>query len=167
MAHLMSLHHRRIGMIYGVGAPEWAEDRLVPYKESLKAAGLFDSKLIVECGPSIEDAYQAARKLLVAPTRPTAMVVINDLLAFGVLRAAGDLNLRVPKDLSLVSYDDIPMAKYMVPRLTTVSKDALDLGREAFKLLLARIQDPERPRQKHVRPARFVLRESTAIAPDV
>jgi LacI family transcriptional regulator len=167
MAHLLALGHRRIGMIYGVEAPEMADDRLIPYKEMLMAADLFDPHLIVECGPTIEDGYQAALKLLQGPLRPTAIVAINDLLAIGVLRAAADLGLAVPQDLSLVSYDDIPMAKYLVPRLTTVSKDALRLGREAFNLLFERIQNPERPRQQKVNPARFIVRESTGTAPTI
>jgi LacI family transcriptional regulator len=165
MAHLLSLQHRRIGMIYGVEAPEMGDDRLTPYQESLRSAGLFDQRLVAECGPTIEDGYQAALKLLQAPSRPTAVIVINDLLAIGVLRAAADLGLHVPRDLSLVSYDDIPMAKYMAPRLTTVSKDALRLGHEAFKLLLERIRNPDRPRQMQVEPARFIIRESTGSAP--
>jgi LacI family transcriptional regulator len=152
-------------MIYGVGAPEMADDRLTPYQETLRAVGLFDKDLIAECGPTIEDGYQAALKLLQTFSRPTALVAINDLLAVGVLRAAADLGLDVPRDLSLVSYDDIPMAKYLVPRLTTVSKDALRLGRDAFKLLLERIQNPERPRQQQIEPARFIIRESTGPAP--
>ncbi|HZQ06461.1 MAG TPA: LacI family DNA-binding transcriptional regulator [Anaerolineae bacterium] len=165
LAHLLSLHHRRIGMVYGVEAPEMADDRLTPYQETLKAAGLFDQELLMKCGPTIEDGYQAALQLLQRPKRPTALIAINDLLAIGVLRAAGDLGLCVPTDVSLVSYDDIPMAKYMVPRLTTISKDALHLGREAFKLLLERIKNPNRPRQRLVHPARFILRESTGPAP--
>jgi LacI family transcriptional regulator len=166
MAHLLSLQHRRIGMIYGVEVPEMADDRLSPYQETLKMAGLYDPDLIVECGPTIEDGYQAALQLLRRTSRPTALIAINDLLAIGVLRAAADLGLRVPADLSLVGYDDIPMAKYLTPRLTTVSKDAYRLGREAFQLLLERIQNPVQPRQRQVDPARFIIRESTAIAPD-
>jgi LacI family transcriptional regulator len=165
MAYLLSLHHRRIGMIYGVGGSELGEDRLVPYQDSLRAAGLFDPELVVECGPTLEDGYRAALKLLQLPARPTAVLAINDLLAIGALRAAGDLNLRVPDDLSLVGYDDIPMAQYLVPRLTTVSKDAFRLGREAFQLLLARIQEPDRPRQRISFPARVVIRDSTGPAP--
>jgi len=165
MAYLLSLHHRRIGMIYGVGGSELGEDRLVPYQDSLRTAGLFDPGLVVECGPTLEDGYRAALKLLQLPARPTAVLAINDLLAIGALRAAGDLNLRVPDDLSLVGYDDIPMAQYLVPRLTTVSKDAFRLGREAFQLLLARIQEPDRPRQRVISPARLVIRDSTGLAP--
>jgi LacI family transcriptional regulator len=166
IAHLLSLRHRRIGLICGVSARELAEDRLQPYQDSLRAAGLpIEPELIIECGPTIEDGYQAAQKLLQLPERPTAVMAINDLLAIGVLRAVGDLSLRVPADLSLVSYDDIPMANYLVPRLTTATKDVLRLGREAFKMLLARIADPDRPRQRDYYPARLIVRESTGPAP--
>ena len=126
---------------------------------------MFAQSLVLECGPTIEDGYRAALDLLRRPDRPTALVAINDLLAIGVLRAAGDLGLRVPQDLSLVGYDDIPLSSYTVPRLTTVSKDALRSGRDAFQLLLERIQNPDRPRQRRVNSARFIIRESTGRAP--
>ncbi len=165
--YLLSLGHRRIGLIYGVQVPELGDDRLSPYQEILKTAGLFDQDLIAECGPTIEDGYQAALKLLRNKSRPTALIAINDLLAIGILRAAGDLGLAIPRDLSLVGYDDIPMAKYMVPRLTTVSKDAFHAGQAAFKLLSARIQNPDLPRQRKASPARFIIRESTGPAPSL
>jgi len=163
--YLLSLGHRRIGMIYGVQVSELGEDRLFPYQDTLRAAGLFDPALIARCGPTIAEGYQAALRLLKLPARPTALISINDLLAIGILRAAGDLGLAIPGDLSVVGYDDIPLASFMVPRLTTVSKDAFHAGQEAFKLLLARIQDPDLPKQKKVSPARFIVRESTGPAP--
>ncbi len=166
MTYLLSLGHHRIGMIYGVRQPIIAEDRLTPYRESLQEAGLtVEPDLIVKCGPTIDDGYQAAVKLLKSPTRPSALISVNDMLAVGVLRAAADLDLRVPDDLSLVSYDDIPMSKYLVPRLTTVSKDAVKSGKEAVKLLLARIQQPDRPLQRVDIPIRLIVRESTGSCP--
>jgi LacI family transcriptional regulator len=169
MDYLLSLGHRRIGLIYGiggVGGHELADDRMQPYLASLEAAGIsIDHDLILECGPTIEDGYQASRRLLELPSRPTAIVAINDLLAIGALRAAADLGLQVPKDISFVSYDDIPMANYLQPRLTTVTKDALNSGRKAFEVLLARIQTPDLPRQVVHSPARLIIRESTGPAP--
>lgn len=166
MDYLLSLQHRRIGMIYGIKPPIVAEDRLIPYKECLQAAGLpVDQALIAQCGPTIENAYQAAHELLQLQSRPSALIAINDMLAVGVLRAAADLGLRVPTDLSLVSYDDIPMAKYLVPRLTTVSKEAVQFGQEAVRLLLARIEEPDRPIQHIDMPIRLIVRESTGPAP--
>jgi LacI family transcriptional regulator len=166
MSYLFSLGHQRIAMIYGVGGHELAEDRLQPYRASLEAEGIpFDGDLVQECGPTIKDGYQATKKLLERKARPTAIITINDLLAIGALRAAADLKLNVPNDLSLVGYDDIPMADYMIPRLTTVTKDAYMLGMQAFEMLLARIQDPDLPRQLIQHPARLIIRESTGRAP--
>ncbi len=166
MRYLFSLHHRRIGLVYGVYAHDLAEDRLQPYVDSLHANNLpVDQDLLVECGPTIEDGYQAAVKLLQLPARPTAIIAINDLLAFGVMRAASDLGLKVPDDLSVVGYDDITISNYITPRLTTVTKDALNLGRKAFATLLTRIQNPDVPRQKYFHAAKLIIRKSTGAAP--
>lgn len=166
MKHLLSLQHRRIGFIYGIAVPDLGTDRLSAYQESLQAAGLpFEPGLIVACGPTIEDSYRATRQLLEAPSRPTALLVINDLLAIGALRAIKDLNLDVPRDISLFGYDDIPLSKYLIPRLSTASKDGEKMGREATRLLLARLQDPDRPPQQIRLHARLILRESTGPAP--
>ena len=167
MSHLLSLGHKRIGIILGVARPAMAVDRLDPYQESLRAAGLpVDPALIAECGPAIEEGYQAALRLLKLPSRPTALIAINDLLALGALRAAADLGLRISEDLSLVGFDDIFVDTYLVPRLTSVSKDTVDIGREAVRLVLERIQNPDRPRQIVNRAARFIPRESTGPAPN-
>jgi LacI family transcriptional regulator len=153
-------------MIYGVGGHELAEDRLQPYRASLEAAGIpFDADLVQECGPTIRDAYQATKKLLELKARPTAIITINDLLAIGALRAAADLELNIPNDLSIIGYDDIPMSDYLIPRLTTVTKDAYKLGIQAFEMLMARIQNPDLPRQLIEHTPRLILRESTGQAP--
>ncbi len=179
MVHLLELGHRRIGLIYGVRAARDASesehppvdlsgglDRLLTYQECLQEAGIpVDPALIIPCGTSLEDGYRAAQQLLELPLRPTALLVINDLLAIGALRAAGDLGLRVPADLSVVGFDDIPMANYLIPRLTTSSKDMVRVGREAVRLLLARIRNPDRPPQRVEVQARFIVRESTGPAP--
>lgn len=179
IAYLLSLQHRRIGFIYGV-RPPWdglgttdgqvdfagGMDRLLTYQDCLRATGLpVDPALVITCGATIEGGYQAALQLLNLPVRPTALLVINDLLAIGALRAASDLGLRVPADLSLVGYDDVPLASYLAPRLTTSSKDMVRVGREAVRLLLARIREPDRPHQRVDIEARFIIRESTGPAP--
>ena len=166
VSYLISLGHRRIGLVYGVGGHDLGLDRLEPYQESLNAAGIeVDPGLIIECGPSIEDGYQGTLKLLTLDARPTAIIAINDLLAIGVMRAAGDLGIRVPDDLSVIGYDDIPMANYLMPRLTTVTKDAYTAGQKAFEMLIARIQTPDLPRQITHIPTKLIVRESTGQAP--
>ncbi|MDQ3004230.1 MAG: LacI family transcriptional regulator [Chloroflexota bacterium] len=165
MAHLLSLGHRQIGLVYGVQEPVLAEDRLLPYQESLRAAGLLvQDDLIIRCGTTIQDGYQAAESLLKRSNKPTALIAVNDLLAIGAMRAAIDIGLKIPQDLSVVGYDDILLAKFMAPRLTTVSKDAVGVGRAAVKLLLARIQEPDRPRQMLNVSPRVIIRESTGPA---
>jgi LacI family transcriptional regulator len=166
IAYLLSLQHRRIGFINGVKEPLLGDDRLLPYKENLAKAGLpVEESFIINCGHTIEDGYQAAYALLSRSPRVSAVLVINDLLAMGVLRAAADLNIHIPSQLSVVSYDDITMANYLIPRLTTVSKDPAKFGQEAMKLILARLQEPERPVQKIRMPIRFIVRETTGPAP--
>ena len=166
MTYLLSLGHRRIGFINGVGGHELGQDRLEPYKASLKDANIpVDPELIPDCGPTIEDGYQASSKLLRLHARPTAILAINDLLAIGALRAAADLGLQVPKDVSLVGFDDISIGNYLVPRLTTVTKYTHELGKKAFEVLLARMQNPDLPRQLINGPAKLIIRESTGPAP--
>jgi len=168
MSHLLALGHRRIGLVFGVASPDLGLDRLEPYQDSLRAAGLpLDPELVVICGTTTEAGYQAARQLLSLAAPPTAILVINDLLAIGVLRAASDLGLKVPADLSLASFDDIPAAQYLVPRLTTATKDAFRLGQEAMRLLLARLADPGRSRQTQAVPPQVIFRESTGPARSV
>ena len=154
--------------MYGVAKPEMGLDRLEPYQECLCSAGLpLDPALIVPCGPAIEDGYQAARQLLALADRPTAVVAINDLLALGVLRAAADCGLSVPADLSVVGFDDIELARYLTPRLTTATRDAVRMGREAARLALARLQDPDAPRRTIHVASELVIRQSTGPAPQV
>jgi len=91
-------------------------------------------------------------------------VAINDVMAIATLRAAADCGMRVPEDISIVGFDDIPEASYLVPRLTTATKDAVGMGRIAVGLMLARLQDPDLPLQTVVVPTTFLVRESTAQA---
>lgn len=166
MSHLFSLGHKRIGFINGVAMPVLALDRLQSYQESFRNAGFpVQEDLIVNCGPGIEDGYQATLQLLSRSDRPTAIIAINDLLAMGVFRAASDLGFQIPMDLSVIGYDDIPAANYLTPRLTTASKDAIRMGREAIHLLLDRIKTPEQPSRIFEIQAKFILRDSTGPAP--
>ncbi len=162
MAHLRELGHERIAFIHGVANKRLGMDRLQPYKDSLQAAGLpVDETLIAHCGATRNDAYEAAKQLLSQSLRPTAIIVVNDLLAGGVIRAAADLGLSIPQDFSLVGFDDIPSAQYMTPRLTTVRTEAEEIGRGAVELLLQRLGDGKRPLQAISIPTQLMIREST------
>ncbi len=166
MTHLFGNGHRRIGFVYGVVADSQGYDRLFAYQQAMKDAGLQeDDSLVQHCGPLIEDGYQTGLKLLSREDRPTALLVINDLLGMGVIRAATDLGLSIPGDVSIASFDDIPFASYSVPRLTSVSGDPQQNGRDAVKLLLKRLCGPDRPREVISARWQLNIRESTGPVP--
>jgi LacI family transcriptional regulator len=166
MKHLMDLGHRRIGFVYGVEIEAQGSDRLGGYRESLEAAGIaFDTSLIQPCGQLMEDGYHASLALLQQANPPTAIITINDLLGIAALRAAADLGLRVPNDLSIAGFDDIPFSKFSVPRLTTVSGSPEQNGRDAVRLLLKRLADPDRAQESIVSGWQLHIRESTGPAP--
>jgi LacI family transcriptional regulator len=162
MAHLIGLGHRRIGFIYGVAQEVEGFDRLITYRQVLHEAGLHGNEAFeLHCGDKMEDAYRAAYTLLSRSQRPTALLVINDMLAMAVMRAANDLGLSIPGDLSVASFDDIPFSQYITPRLTTVSGKAEESGRDAARLLLRRFAEPDLPQQVTTANIELIVREST------
>lgn len=166
LTHLFELGHRDIGFVYGITRDVQGFDRLLIYREVLQEAGLpVNEHFEAHCGESLEEAYQAAYTLLTRPDRPTALLVINDMLAIAVMRAAHDLGLRIPEDLSVASFDDIPFASYTTPRLTTVSGKAEESGRDAVELLLRRFAEPDLPQQVTTTEVQLIVRESTGPAP--
>ncbi|MBZ0305379.1 MAG: LacI family transcriptional regulator [Anaerolineae bacterium] len=167
MSHLIELGYCKIGFIYGVTQETQGFDRLHIYRQMLQEAGLPNNPAYeVHCGDRLEDAYQAAYRLLNRPDRPTALLVINDLLAIAVIRAASDLGLSIPHDLSVGGFDDIEFSSYTLPRLTTVSGKAENSGRDAVQLLLRRIEQPDLPRQVTTTEVQLIVRESTGPVPD-
>ncbi len=162
MAHLLELGHKRIGFIYGITNEVQGFDRLIIYREVMQEAGLSDMhSLETHCEETMEDAYRAAYALLSNKNRPTALLVINDMLAIAVMRAASDLGLVIPHDLSVASFDDIPFSNYTLPRLTTVSGKSEESGREAVRLLLNRFAEPDLPPQVVSAGVQLIIREST------
>ncbi|HUX49146.1 MAG TPA: LacI family DNA-binding transcriptional regulator [Spirochaetia bacterium] len=166
MEHLFALGHRRIGFVYGVASPELGRDRLDAYTEAIRRRGLpADETLVARCGTSAAEGYDAARTLLTRAARPTAIIAINDLIAMSVLRAAADLGISVPRDLSVCGFDDVPGARFAVPRLTTVDRDAGEVADSALRLLLSRMEDKSAPRMSARIACRLVVRETTGQAP--
>jgi LacI family transcriptional regulator len=166
VTHLLELGHRRIGFIYGVAQKVQGIDRLSTYHQVLQEAGLSGNEAFeVHCGEKLEDAYHAAYALLSKPNRPTALLVINDMLAIAVMRTAHDLGLSIPGDLSVAGFDDIPFSNYISPRLTTVSGRAEESGRAAVQLLLNRFAEPDLPQQVTTAKVELIVRESTGPVP--
>ncbi|WP_022882780.1 LacI family DNA-binding transcriptional regulator [Gryllotalpicola ginsengisoli] len=165
MRHLLELGHRRIAHISGRGDLESSHLRERGYREALEQAGLpFDPDLVRDGEYRRQEAAAAARELLARPDRPTAVFAANDLSAFGVIEVAHELGLRVPEDLSVIGFDDIPDASRSTPRLTTVAQPLGEMGAEALRMLLALLDGNEA--ERHIRlDASLVVRDSTAPAP--
>jgi LacI family transcriptional regulator len=141
-------------------------DRLTAYRKAILDAGLpLNEELIEQCGPSQADGYQAAARLLDRTPRPTAILAVNDLLAISVLRLLADRGLRVPEDVSVAGFDDIDVASFLCPSLTTVRINAEEVGRTAARLIFERMANPEQPHQCICIPAELIQRGSTGPAP--
>ena len=157
--------HRRIAHIHGRADLASAQLREAGYREALAAAGIPVDEDLVRAGDYQEDqATAVARELLTIPSRPTAVFAANDSSAFGVLHAAAQLGLRVPEDLSVVGFDDVPQASTTTPPLTTVAQPLAELGAAAVDMLLAMLRGEPGP--DHVRMTTDLrVRRSTGPAP--
>jgi LacI family transcriptional regulator len=161
--HLIDLGHRRIGYIAGPSDLTLSEYRSTGYRKALEEAGIaVDENLVVRGAFDFESGYRAARQLLTNSQRPTAIFACNDLMAIGAICAAVELGLRVPEDLSVIGYDDVPLASYSNPPLTTIAQPIYDLGVVAASMLLERLHDPGRPARRIVLDVELQIRRSTA-----
>jgi DNA-binding LacI/PurR family transcriptional regulator len=181
--HLVDLGHRRVAVMLaalgpgeGVLADPLADavttkhvsrERLLGYLDALGAAGI-DPVVHRQLHSDDEEAYDAALHLLRADPRPTGVLCFSDVLAHGVVRAAEQLGLDVPGDLSVVGFDDSPLARRLRPQLTTVHQDVAEKGRLAAAELRSGMEHhgtrPARPRRV-VLPTKLVVRDSTAPPP--
>jgi LacI family transcriptional regulator len=161
--HLIELGHERIGFITGRRGVGSAEQRLLGYQGALEAGGMpRDGSLIVD-GDFLEPrGHEAARELLARDRPPTAIFASSDTAALGVLRAARELGVRVPRDVSVVGFDDIPEASFVTPSLTTVVQPLREMGKAAVRMLLGVLREPDRPPTTMVLDTSLIVRDSTA-----
>jgi LacI family transcriptional regulator len=141
--YLSDLGHRRI--VFVAGTPELASaiERLNGYKQALRDCGLeFDPALVENGDFQQPTAYAAATRLFALADRPTAIFAASDISAFGVYDAAYMAGLRIPQDVSIIGFDDIPQAANTHPRLTTVRQPLYEMGRQATRMLLEEIERP-------------------------
>jgi DNA-binding LacI/PurR family transcriptional regulator len=160
--HLIDLGHRRIAMI---GCPDQAfgRARLAGYTSAMEAAGLPVRPELVVCAElTREDGYRAARGLLDAADRPSAIFAANDLQALGVYQAAREAGLRIPDDLSVVGFDDLPVVAWVDPPLTTVHQPLTEMAVAATELALALGRGEEAPQIGLEIATTLTIRESTA-----
>ncbi|HEY63428.1 MAG TPA: LacI family transcriptional regulator [Caldilineae bacterium] len=164
---LISMGHRRIAMLSGPAEVSTAADRVAGYRRALREAGLpKDLELAYYGEYTQEGGYRLAQRALAASPPPTALFAANNFIAIGALRALREAGLRVPDDVSLVSFDEIPPAFAIDPFLTVVCQPAYEMGQEATKLLLSRLSEEEsgEPREI-VLPVKVIVRKSCGPAP--
>lgn len=163
--HLASLGHRRIGLISGASGLTTSDERILGYRLGLGRGGLTWNADLVECGhSSIEGGTEAFRRLLARLEPPTALVVGNDSMMVGVLKEARRRGIRIGTDLPVVVYDDVEWAELVDPPLTTMAQPVEAIGRQAVRLLLARIADPDRRPETVRLPPTLRHRESCGCA---
>jgi len=165
-AHLIETGHQRIGFITGEMAYGCAVERLAGYRAALEDHHMaFDPELVSEGNFLQPQGYQCTHQLLSLPHPPTALVVSNDVMAFGAMEAARELGLHIPADLSIIGFDDIPQAAHMHPPLSTVRQPLEEMGRSAVNLLFKYIANPLAEIERVELSTRLVLRESCQPLP--
>jgi LacI family transcriptional regulator len=161
--HLLDLGHRRIGMITGRPDLQSAKIREKGFRRALRRAGIEVDEALLAPGDYRPDMSKtAASTLLSARPRPTAIFAANDAAAIGVLTAAAEMGLRIPRDLSIVGFDNVPESAATVPPLTTIEQPIHQMGKCAVELLLS-LMEGQTPKKTHITlPTRLILRDSTA-----
>ena len=160
MQHLLAAGHRRIAFLGGRMGPVLAQ-RLDGYKAALIEAGVaFDEGLVFAANPTREGGHEAMSAILDARPPIRAAVSYNDLVAFGALSALGERGLRAGADFALMGFDNVLGAAHANPPLSTVDVRSGELGEQAAALLLGRIQEPDRKRQRFLADPQLVLRQS-------
>jgi LacI family transcriptional regulator len=167
MEHLIGLGHRRIGFIGGRTELQSAVRRLQGYKDGLRQAGMpLDPELIQEGDYSTERGLIGTRRLLNLPVPPTAIFAANDQSAIGALQAARQAGLRVPDDLSVIGFDNIPEAAYINPHLTTIDQSIERMGYIATKMLVSLVQGEFLESKLHKIITRLIVRDSCQATTD-
>ena len=159
--HLLARGHRRIAMIGGPRRNFDAAERLRGYESALAEKGIaLDESLLVQGDFSELSGHRAVKQLLALEPRPTAIFAANDSMAIGALSALRENDLRVPDDMAVAGFDDIPLARYMHPPLSTVHVDISQLGERAAALLLSTLEQGTRPHEHLQLSTTLVIRAS-------
>ena len=161
--YLTDLGHRRIGFISGFADADVAKERLAAYVQALADHNIpFDAQLVKEGDFLQPSGHTCGNELIDLPDPPTAIFASSDMMALGVMDAARARGLRIPEDLSLIGFDDIPVAAAAHPGLTTVRQPLEDIGRTATEILLRAIENPDDPPEAVMVSTELIIRGTTA-----
>jgi len=161
--HLLELGHQRIGVIGGPARVWCSRARIDGYRAVLDNAEIeVDPALIRHGDFHVESGYEQGLELLRLRNRPTAIFAGSDLQAVGLYRAASELGLRIPQDLSVVGYDDLPVARWIGPALTTIRQPLMDMADQATRLVLSLARGEHPPSTRIDLATSLIVRSSTA-----
>jgi DNA-binding LacI/PurR family transcriptional regulator len=158
--HLITLGHKNIAMVAGPANEDCVQDRNAGFMRALEEAERVSTLATSPGDWSASSGYEAMQQWLASGARFTALFAQNDRMAVGAIKAAREHGLRVPQDLAVVGFDDMPLASYFDPPLTTIRQDIFEHGRQGARVLIETIEDPSRPVEHVVIPAQLVVRES-------
>lgn len=163
--HLLDLGHTRIGCISGPSSITPSAERIIGYRKALEEAGVeYREDLVIRGDYHAQSGMAITHAFLKMNPRPTAIFALNDLMALGALRAAAEAGCSVPKDLAIVGYDDLELAQYTNPPLTTIAQPKKEIGVQAVHLLVDRMSDRDRSPSRLVLPPELIVRRSTQPA---
>jgi len=164
--YLVSLGHESIAFIVGDPAHKAVADRYMGYRDGLKAAGVsLDERLVKQGFNTFQSGVDCGLELLRQKARPTAVFASNDEMAIGVMRVAHQAGLRIPQDISVVGFDDIPIARQMFPALTTIRQPVEAMAMTATDLLLGQLRGVAQADELVMLESVIQLRESTGPGP--
>jgi len=161
--HLVGLGHTAIACITGPRGVRSSSERIGGYRQALEAAGNHpDPAWVVEGDFQVQSGYAGAEQLLKLKNTPSAIFACNDLMAIGAYRYAQEKQLRIPQDISIIGFDDIRLAEFANPPLTTIRQSKAKMGAQAAELLLGRIANGNQSFRQEIIPVQLVERASTA-----
>jgi len=165
--HLLELGHERIAVISGPQHVSTASDRVDGYLRALEEAGLAGQQQVYWGEYTQQSGSDLVKHALLAKPRPTAIFATNNFIAIGVMRALREAGLRVPEDMSVVAFDDLPMAITIDPFFTVADQPAYEMGQQATELLLSRLAgDAPEGFQEIVLPTLVIVRRSSGPPPE-
>lgn len=161
-SHLLELGHRHIAVISEDLEVMSSRDRVRGYRQALEEADVpFEEKWVRVSAFQLQDGKETAGRLLDEPDRPTAIFACNDLMAIGAIQAARERGLAVPRDLSVVGFDNTVLAGIIDPPLTTIAQPIQEMGRQVVNLISQEINGEKNAKQRVVLVPELVVREST------
>ena len=157
--HLIRLGYQRIGTITGLSGGAASADRLEGYRKALIERGRNPEQSLITEGDFTEaGGYYAMQQLL--PARPDAVFAASDLMAIGAMRAVREAGLKIPQDVAFVGFDDVPVATYANPQLSTIRQPIARFGRNAVEILIDLIDNGINPARRIIMDTELIIRES-------